>query len=197
MAAMSVDDFKNSVMVEADAASRKRTSEQERYYSDRRLKLETSREGVGFLFSVARLASHFDDFPGFVSLERESNGHNHGLGLRRGQDGVWSLTADESFLRSSHSIGGGYLGAQSIVTYAMKALGIPHSPEAYDRVAALCTWGPDFGNQVVEVASALPRHVIYSALGHGSDFARFIGADKGSDIPTPDGRRSHPSRYRP
>jgi len=177
---MSLAEFRDSASAAAAASERRHEADRATLLERVRLRMEASLDGTALLLTAALVASQFDDFPDMISLAREGNGHNSGISLKRSRDGMWRVSLDKSLTFSSaQSLGLGYMGHTILVSYAMRAMGIPHSDDSYRRVKGLCDWGPDPIAKIDLVAASVPRHVLYSALGHGSDFARFIGVKPG------------------
>jgi len=176
MTKMSLSDFRESTAAAASAAALRRMADKADLVERKRLGMEASLDGASLLLTAALLSSQFDEFPRHIPFERKENGHNRGLGLRRDANGVWRLSVDDSLAYNAQaSLGMGYMGHTILVSHAMEAMGIAHSPEAYERVRKLCDWGPDPVSRIDAVAAGVPRHTLYAALGHGSEFARFIG----------------------
>jgi len=177
MTKMSLADFRDSAAAATSAAELRRRADRAGLVERKRLGMEADLDGAALLLTAALLSSHFEDFPRQIPFERKDNGHNRGLGLRRDANGVWRVSVDDSLAYNAQaSLGMGYMGHTILVSHAMEAMGIAHSPEAYERVRKLCDWGTDPVAGIDAVAASVPRHVLYSAIGHGSDFARFIGA---------------------
>jgi len=175
MKRMSIEEFKARVanteeQVSAAAAA---YAETER---DKTLKrLECSKAGVATLAGAAILDLAFADFPPSIDLSA-ANGHNAGLSARRTGE-TWRLDGKLGVLRTAatYSFGSGHM--HDVVHRALKAMGVPHSQEAYRELSGYLKLSPTDDEAFEQVARRLPKHTVAAILGLGSEAVRALGLE--------------------
>lgn len=164
MKKITLDQFKRSA-AEADTSSRAR---QAREAEDRLRSLveatHASLGGVSTLLNVAWLDSLMDGFPSDIHMA-SPNGYMSGVHVRRRQ-AKWSFefapdSRHDAFPQSVPRTGSD-MGAA-----LLKAMGVPHSPSAFQQVVDLAKWPmDDLPTFLREVGSRLPLDVMRASVGH-------------------------------
>lgn len=175
MTKMTLAEFRDSTIA-ADLSPR---TDQAALREKVRLRMEVKVNETGILLTVALLSSHFEDFPNMIGVSSEGKDGSYDVALKR-ENGVWRVWVDESHAYSdANALHHKHFCLSSAtswtVLYAQEPMGIPVSSEATRRIKALCDWGADPAARIGDVASFVPRHVFYAALGHGYRLANYLG----------------------
>lgn len=150
-----------------------RTREEEKQHD-----AETCSVGVALLLSVAKLAQHFHDFPDHVPLTHRTADGKGIYGLTRDKGGIWHITGDhdaffEATRKNQISTHPRWLRAAALLS-----MDVPHTIVSDDYVASYLTWGrfERLGGMITSVSGSVPRHTVYSILGHGTTLAPYFEA---------------------
>lgn len=163
---LTISEFKKSIEIDTRGVEERARTALEKL----RVSRECDPDAAFMMLDLARLSLLIRDFPRRIRLVNESNRFNEGLEFRCDTDAltgksVWRLHGDETALYRAAGIGG---GSSSIINHALRAMGVPHSAEAHNKLKSVIGWDlRALPTQIRETCDYLAPHVKIALLGHG------------------------------